>query len=145
MRREMDPEDILSISKNGKRVLRSVPNAPSEEGDGYRSIDLSEQAEVEGWETRMRIQAMELYELPGAAPPLEGELGQKEQDKLRLQEMHRKAEAKRKEREREDKEAPKVGGEELKRMIMGIGPRPEGTSEKEMESDSTDSESELEK
>ena len=93
----------------------------------------------------MCIKAMEVYELQGAAPLLANELGQKEMevDGLRVQEI----EAKRVEREK----GPRVGGEELKRRIVGIGPRSEMRGvdeerEKEMGKDfESDSESDLEK
>lgn len=102
----------------------------SESESGYRDVVAAEGEGgkgVEGrrdWETTMRIRAMEVYELAGAAPDLAEELGDRRKEDPRVLAVATNA-------ERDKGAGPKVGGEELKRRIMGIGPRLEYLGEKE--------------
>lgn len=146
----IDESGLTVDFERGIAVLCSCKGGDgSEVTDGYRNVSKQE----DRWETQMRIEAMELYELQGAAPLLEEGLGlenQIKQEQLASQELYREAEVKRREREA----GPKVGGLELQKRIVGIGPRPRGGKKaggqemekgKEMEDDSSDSDADVKK
>lgn len=114
--------ECLPPPENGKDQSKQSPN-PSAHRNTYHSISPPAQVSND-WETRLQIQKLEIYDLGGhATPPFEEQLVPKPQlrtaspspEPYSRQVITKSAVSEAKASE------PEVGGEELKKRIMGFG------------------------